>query len=218
METICEIAKTVRQHYLQRFLIDYNENKQRLSQIKSNGNSGTPDNWSLVTDCEMGLYRKTLKYKDLTQGQPNQKPKLYRHDMVLIKDTKAVKPFMCWPVLIPDDEEFVTEDIPYFLPCFTTIKNTLIEINPFPWFVCNISFCPNAENVKGIIDLWFRNWFYPKRKADPFLNVVHRIDGPNRENDGGESYQFDFGTAPDEAFCDLINQCSRDGVTKIVIK
>jgi len=215
---IQEIAQTVRQHYLHRFLEEYNEQKHKMSGDKNRGNADTKYNWNLITDCELSGYGKNVKYKDMVQGKLNKKPKLYRHDMVLMRDTKPVKPFMCWPVLLSDDEEYSEEDIPFFPQYSKTINTTIVEINPFPWFVCNILFYPNAENVKGIMDLWFQNWFYPKKKPNPFLNVVHRIDGPHSENEGGELYQFDFGTAPAESFCDLINNICGSGVDRIVIK
>ena len=215
---IQEIAQTVRQYYIHRFTEEYNEQKHKMSGKKTLGSSGSKYIWSLITDCELSGYEKNVKYKDMIQGKPNKKPKLYRHDMVLMRDTKPVKPFMCWPVLLSDDEEYVEEVVPYFPKYYEKINTTIVEINPFPWFVCNILFYPNAENVKGIIDLWFQNWFYPKKKPNPFLNVVHRIDGPYSEKEGGEMYQFDFGTAPVESFCDLINNICRSGVDRIVIK
>lgn len=43
------------------------------------------------------------------------------------------------------------------------------------------------------------------------------MDGPHSEQDGGESYFIDFGTAPPEAFLDLIYEVCRDGVEKIRI-
>jgi len=217
MNTVQTIAETVRQHYLHRLLEEHKAVKRKIAGVKAHNRNNVSHQWSLVTDCDLIDNGNTVKFKDIVPVHKAQKTKMYRHDMVLFRDNKPVKPYMCWPVLSSDDGEFVEEDFPVFSPYSATINATEIEINPFPWFVCNFVFYPNAETVKGIIDLWFRNWFYPTGKPDPFCNVVHRIDGPYRQKGGGELYQFDFGTAPGEAFWDLISQVCRTGVKRIII-
>jgi hypothetical protein len=65
--------------------------------------------------------------------------------------------------------------------------------------------------------MWFCKWFFRNTNPDPFKNVIHRMDGPHIEENGGESYFIDFGTAPPEAFLDFVYQVCRDGVDRIII-
>jgi hypothetical protein len=85
--------------------------------------------------------------------------------------------------------------------------------------MCTVEFYPNADPVKGLIDLWFQKWCYPRKKCPgPFFNVIHSINGPYMEKDGGELYFIDFGTAPAAAFCDFITYVCRNGIDRIAIR
>jgi hypothetical protein len=215
---IQSIAKTVRLHYLDQLNEELRTVKHKLTRLTTKNGHGIPCHWNLRTDCDLNGIAKTVRYKDIQQGHSNQKNKMYRHDIVLFKNAKPMKPYMCWPVRLSDYEPFLEEDIPWFPVYNETIYDTRIEINPFPWYACTVLFYPDAQNIQGILDLWFRNWFYPKRRSKPFLNVVHRIDGPYQEKEGGETYHVDFGTAPEEAFCDLIANICRNGVSRVVVR
>ena len=138
--------------------------------------------------------------------------------MALLKGSSLMDDFMCWPVVYSSDQEYVKEDFPVFPVHRDIINDTEIEINPFPWFICNIEFYPNADPVKGLIDMWFQKWYYPRKKnTGPFLNVIHIINGPYDKKNGCELYSIDFGTAPAEAFCEFIDLVCRNGISKIVI-
>lgn len=125
---------------------------------------------------------------------------------------------MFYPVLTFEVDEFVEEDILIFEPSSGRIRNTEFIVNPFPWFHCQFTFYPDAKTIYGILDMWFYKWFFGINTPDPFKNVIHRMDGPHPEQDGGESYFIDFGTAKPEALLDLIYEVSREGVYRIQIK
>lgn len=53
--------------------------------------------------------------------------------------------------------------------------------------------------------------------SDQFKNVNHRMDGPHSEQHGGESCFINFGTAPPEAFLDLVYEACGAGINRIQI-
>ena len=69
----------------------------------------------------------------------------------------------------------------------------------------------------GINNLYEADIEFRNTTPGPFKNVKHRMDGPQLELYGGESYFIDFGSAPPEAFLDLIYQVCREGINRIQI-
>jgi hypothetical protein len=217
MCSINYIAVKTQQHYLKRFTEEYYVNKQTLD-AKNLLESDSKHMWRIITDCELDGFDKKEKTMLKFQGMDQPAEKLYRRDLAIIRGTKLMDDFMIWPLIETADDEYVMEDIFSFAVYKGLINKTEIVINPFAWFTCEIEFYPNADSVKGLIDLWFQKWYYPKRVPDPFLNVIHIINGPYKENVGCELYHIDFGTAPAEAFIELIMFVSRNDVAVIIIK
>lgn len=216
MNLIQNIAIKIREHYLQRFIEEYSKQNEMIAIEEKEGRSNC-SNRRLLTDCELEFFPKEVKLASIKQVKPANENKLYRRDIVVFRDMKPSEILLCWPVRINEEDDFAEEDIPRFHPFFGEINQIEIEIRPFPWFQCNLVFYPNADNIKGIMDCWFYKWYYTIRKPDPFLNVIHRIDGPYIIPEGGELYSIDFGSALPEAFCDLIYQVCRNGVKKLLI-
>ncbi|HOX77015.1 MAG TPA: hypothetical protein PLW31_03160 [Bacteroidales bacterium] len=216
MNTLQTIAKKVRDHYLQRFSEEYINQEKLINHLRQGTKSGQWQ-WRLETDYNLAVGQQWIGSKDIKYGKPDQAYKMYRHDLVIFRNNKLAKTFMCWPVHACEEDEFIEEDIPSFEPFQGQINQMELEIHPFPWFYCNIIFYPNAEAIKGIMDMWFYQWFFRKSKPDPFLKVIHRLDGPYQEPDGSESYLVDFGTAPPEAFTDFLHQTCRSKVKRILI-
>ena len=218
MSSIHNIAGEIQQQYMLRFTKEFLENKQMLT--KRNGREAhSKQLWRIITDYELDIYDK--KENTILKFQISNDPikRLYRQDFAIVRGTKLMDDFMCWPLIDSIHEEYIKEDIFFFPVNRDLIHDTEIEINPFPWFICLMEFYPNADAVKGLLDLWFLKWYYPRgKRPDPFLNVIHMLDGPYKEKDSCELYQIDFGTAPPEAFTDLINIVCRNGVDKIVVK
>lgn len=216
MSSITYIAHKIQNHYLIRFSEEYDENKQKIN-MNNREISDLEETWSIITDCVLNESFNDLNAINENQNTIDQTAKLFRQDIAILRGALVVEDFMCWPIVYCTDEEYIKEDFPTFPVYHDIINETEIEINPFPWFLCNIEFYPNADPVKGLIDLWFQKWYYPKGKTNPFLNVIHLINGPYSEKEGCELYCIDFGTAPAKAFCDLINLVCRNGVERIVI-
>jgi hypothetical protein len=218
MNSLAYIAHKSRNHYLLRFTEEYFENKQKVD-MENRQLSGLEEKWSIITDCELDESLGDINAINDIQDIVGQTAKLFRQDMAILKGSMVMEDSMCWPIVYSTDEEYIKEDFPLF-PVYTDIINdTKIEINPFPWFLCEIALYPNADSVSGLIDMWFQKWYYPRKKSPgPFLNVIHIINGPYKEKPGCELYSIDLGTAPAEAFCELINLLSRNGVGRIVIE
>lgn len=206
------IASKLRNYYLQQLSEELKEYRS-IACLRNIAITEESEKWSVATDWQSAFDKKYTG----PSGQPSAATQLYRQDIVLLKGGQSVEDIMCWPVVSGIDEEHVTEDFPVLPACMETINNTVIMINSFPWFCCDIRFYPSAEPVKGLIDYWFQKWYNPVDDAySLFLNVVHIITGPYRE-DGCEVYTVDFGTAPAEAFCELIKLCSIEGIERIVV-
>jgi hypothetical protein len=217
MSSIHYIASKTQQHYLRRFTEEYYENKKTLDE-RNLQESDSKRLWRIITDCELDGFDKKENTNQRFQRSDDPVEKLYRQDLALVKGTQLMDDFMSWPLIDSGDDVYIMEDIFSFPVHRELINETEIEINPFAWFNCEIEIYPNADSVKGLIDLWFLKWYYPKHNPDPFLNVIHIINGPYNEKAGCELYQIDFGTAPAEALIELIMLISRNDVAGIVIK
>jgi len=216
MNTIQEIAYKVRQHYFEGFIDEYYKQKKEITHL-CNGDKNVLNQFKIETDCILNPdYKKDVKLIDINNRPSGQIGKFYRDDIGIFHNHVPVNNVLYYPVLTHEDE-FVEEDIPLFEPFRGIIRNTNIEINPFPWFHSQITFYPNANAIYGILDMWFYKWFFRNTTPDPFKDVIHRMDGPHLEKDGGESYFIDFGSSPPEAFLELVYQTCRDGVDKIKI-
>lgn len=199
MDELRKIATDVRNYYFQQLLQEYYQQQKHIMNQFILFSSETK--LALVTDCEL---------KEDTN-------KLYRNDMVVFRNSEPVNKIMCWSTKETANDDTVEDDILYFLPYFGKINKTEIEVHPFAWFNCFIIFYPNAVAIRGILDMRFQYWYNRKSHCKPFQNVMHYLDGPFRELDGGQSFVIDFGSAPAESFCDIIKQVCRSGIKKILI-
>ncbi len=213
-----ECVRRTRQHYYKYLIRDLKE-RQKITDFHNKGIKNTNEQWKIITDFERGNNNGTndvinhLINNDIGFG------KSYRQDIIIVKSETKKENILCWPVVHDVVDDVMLDDFPKYPPCTFSINTTSIEINPFCWFACDIAFYPNADSVKGLIDLWFTKWFYPRRKiSSPFLNVMHKIDGPFSEQEGCELYWIDFGTAPSIAFCELLKLVCREEVKRLVIK
>lgn len=212
MKTIIDLARLTRNHYMRLLMAEFYLQQHRAS--RRNLNRENEVQWSVLTD-----YDSSCSSPKPLDTLHNPKPvKLYRDDISIVKGNEIIEHVMCWPMVPSNDEEYKTEDFACYQPYKGIIGQTRIEINPFPWFNCEVCFYSSAEAVMGLIDLWFIKWYKPDKKGGTFLNVVHSITGPYREKTGEDVYYFDFGTAHETAFTDLLMHICRPGVEKIVIK
>jgi hypothetical protein len=96
-----------------------------------------------------------------------------------------------------------------------------IRLAPFTWDTCDIRAFGIPEtsdwsHLRG----WFDRWFdgEDKRQADEhgLFGVIHFLSDPKRECDA-MIMRVDFGSAPVEAFEELLNALRDSGATKIEI-
>ena len=101
----------------------------------------------------------------------------------------------------PSRVEFALFEVPHS-------KSLSVTIAPFVWDYCQI-FIPNGPKRFSFdpIKAWFLRWFDPndENAADGagLFGVVHFLSDPQQKEDG-VSFAIDFGSAPIEAFEQLL--------------
>lgn len=223
---IKKIAEKVQQHYMQRFSDEYNKLVAEIIEPKNIELFGNTElTYSIDTDVEFDesddlseLY-KTASANVNNIGGKILTPKKYRQDIVIRKGREIIEDTMVWPTIHTPGEEFDKEDIPDFPRYRGNYNNIDLEIQPFPWNHCKIVFTPNADPALGAMDLWFQKWYYSSLKPNPFKQVIHLIVGPHKVEYGNDiAYIIDFGTAPPEAFCELIESVSHCKLRYVFIR
>lgn len=213
-----ECVSRTRQHYYN-YLIRELKECQKNTDFHNREIKNTNEHWKIITDFEQGNNNGNNDLLNHLINNDRGFDKSYRQDMIVVKSETDKEKTLCWPVVHDIVADVILDDFPKYPQCSFKINTTSIEINPFCWFACDIAFYPNADSVKGLIDMWFSKWFNPRKKiSSPFLNVIHKIDGPFSEQEGCELYWIDFGTAPSAAFWDLLTLICREEIKRVVIK
>jgi len=216
MERLTHAAAITRDYYIKQFLKEYMRYKTEVFLYNLTLNDSTKK--SHIACEEKSYYDgEKLTYAEIKRMEVSDTKKMYRDDFVIYNFFRGVESHLCWPVIIDEYKHTVTDDIPYFQSFETQVNNTSIFINPFLWQICEITFHPNAESVKALIESWFYRWFYSKEKAKTLKGVIHNIIGPYENEDKSETYYIDFGSAPVKAFVELIKQSCGHKVKKITI-
>jgi hypothetical protein len=92
-----------------------------------------------------------------------------------------------------------------------------VRLQPFHWDYCELSVFPPLK-AAGAHPLakWFRHWFEPRELDGRMLGVPHFISDPEPSG-ARERYFIDLGTAPVEAFEQLLDACLLAGATDVVV-
>jgi len=92
-----------------------------------------------------------------------------------------------------------------------------VRLQPFHWDYCELNVSPPLE-APGSHALagWFRHWFEPRETDARILGVPHFISDPELRG-ARERYFIDLGTAPVEAFEQLLDACLLGGATDVII-
>ena len=97
------------------------------------------------------------------------------------------------------------------------IDGMTVEVIPFVWNGCELTL-DNKPNDAYIT--WAKKWMdfddNTVSKPDSFMNVIHSVTFPEEKN-GKWEISIDFGTAPIEAFKELLTVLSRQGVKSIQV-
>jgi len=214
---VIECVRLTRQHYYDYLICELKKCQKKID-FHNKRTKKTNEHWKIITDCEQG----NAGTKDVLNHLLNNDivfNKSYRQDITIVRSETKQENILCWPIVYDIVSDRLLDDFPRYPQCSFTINTTTIELNSFCWFSCDIEFYPNADPVKGLIDMWISKWFYPRKiTSNSFLDVLHKFDGPFIEQEGCEMYWIDFGTAPSVAFFDFLKLICHVEVKKIVIK
>jgi uncharacterized protein YtpQ (UPF0354 family) len=104
-------------------------------------------------------------------------------------------------------------------PLLGAVQQGTIEVAvyPFLWEACRV-WLRHPEPDWTPLEAWFRKWFEERLEAEPGEDglklMVHLLSDPIAEG-GGHLFQVDFGSAPVEAFTDLLQALSDMGATEV---
>lgn len=92
-----------------------------------------------------------------------------------------------------------------------------IRVGPFQWDWCPVAAKGDADDWSRVL-AWFEKWFDRAERgaedADGLCPVIHEMTEP--EIDGDEvSFSVDFGSAPTEAFLDLMSALHERGMKDV---
>jgi hypothetical protein len=92
-----------------------------------------------------------------------------------------------------------------------------VRLQPFQWDYCELNVFPSLQSPEGhSLAKWFRHWFEPRQTLGSILGVPHFISDPE-ENGTRQRYYIDLGTAPVQAFEELLDACIDGGATEVII-
>jgi len=119
-------------------------------------------------------------------------------------------------VVVPSTGQFLTVEsttVPSFSPFHVRRASTDFTISPFQWDWCVVTLpcTPDTFAWQPILD-WFHRWFDAADTRIPdergLCGIVHFLDEP-RLIDGSVSIVIDLGSAPPQAFYDLLDACAQ---------
>ncbi len=113
-----------------------------------------------------------------------------------------------------------SETMPGFPPFSLRWKHELpVDIRPFPWNACKLKIA-NASDDLAPLNQWFDRWFDPEEKLVPgedgLLGVIHAMTF-DQPVDGARILLIDFGSAPIEAFQELIDAIFEIGARRVEV-
>lgn len=92
-----------------------------------------------------------------------------------------------------------------------------VQVNPFVWNGCDFIV---DQKPNFMFESWAKKWIdiddNKLVKEDSFANVIHSVTYPKEEN-GMWTTSIDFGTAPKEAFKELLTTFQRQGISRVEI-
>ena len=147
----------------------------------------------------------------ITSNQNRDEPELYQHnryDLVIVDSQGKF-----------DLHEFNLnkDSVIQFNTQTYNIDGMKVVIDPFVWNGCEFTI---EEKPNFIFESWAKKWidFEDTKEVpkDSFSNVIHSVTYPTEEN-GKWMISIDFGTAPIEAFKELLTTFSRQGIRYVEV-
>lgn len=97
------------------------------------------------------------------------------------------------------------------------VDGMAVEITPFVWNGCELTLDQKPDIT---YESWIRKWIDIKDlqpvAADGFQHVIHNVTYPVQEG-GKWTTSIDFGSAPTEAFTELMSVLSKQGIKKVEV-
>jgi hypothetical protein len=97
-----------------------------------------------------------------------------------------------------------------------------VHFNPFQWRAVGFEMQSAPESILGNLQVWARKWLLDQRpeQIEPFeiLNVIHSVTRVRTDDQGLSSFWVDFGTAPKEAFWELLDLLDALGIAELSVK
>jgi hypothetical protein len=122
------------------------------------------------------------------------------------------------PQRIMVDSEIILSFEPFSLNWDETIP---ILLKPFYWDACRVRVCGiGASQDWASLKKWHAKWFDEEDTCTPdehgLFGVVHFVSAPERDG-AADRFEVDFGTAPVEAFEELLDAFQELGASKVEI-
>jgi hypothetical protein len=147
----------------------------------------------------------------ITSDQNRDEPELYQHnryDLVLV-DTQGKFDLHEFNLDKDSVRKFDTQTY--------IIDKMEVEIDPFVWNGCEFT---TDEKPNFMFEFWAKKWIdIDDNKVVPkgdFLSLIHSVTMPKQEGDKWTT-SVDFGTAPIEAFRELLKSFSNQGIKHVDI-
>jgi hypothetical protein len=146
-----------------------------------------------------------------TSDQNREHPELYQHNRYDLVIVNAQKKFDFHEFNLDKDSvlKFDTQSF--------SIDGIDVEIEPFVWNGCEFTV---DEKPNFMFESWAKKWIdiednkeVPK---DSFSNVIHSVTFPKQEGNKW-TISIDFGTAPIEAFKELLTTLNRQGIKHVEV-
>ncbi len=146
-----------------------------------------------------------------SQGNPSREGALnlpMRGDIFVISESEAAKSL-----------QVDTKNMIGFSPLkFEWEQRLSVQLMPFQWNWCPIKLSPakGIEELGPVVD-WFERWFEDRGDgSDDFCGSVHFLSDPET-TDAGVKMDIDLGSAPVEAFEELLDSCVAIGASSVSI-
>lgn len=184
---IGELLDQIRSYYLDRF-------RDAIEERESGGN------------CHVIVESPYLD----SQGNPSRDGALnlpMRGDIFVVEEDKATT-----------SVQVDTKNMIGFSPVtFQWAQGLQVKMMPFQWNWCPLEISPakSVEELAPIVE-WFERWFEDHFDGDVFSGAVHFLSDPETSSTD-VSLQIDFGSAPVEAFEQLLDSCAAVGVTGVSV-
>jgi hypothetical protein len=167
-------------------------------------------------------------YTELIESVKEGKPTYATEVLIQVNDEDVPEPFnlMRADIVYTEEEdgeakvsEIRPQDNPDFEPLGFELDDLGISIYPFCWNSCEVFV--NSIDVEELKE-WIRKWLKQEEEDDEVegqvSEAIHSCSQPVEEEGGRLSFVVDFGTAPTDAFIELLAILAETGTTEVIFQ